>query len=167
MRRGTGRADRPGRVPVHPGRRPDAHRRRQGRGLRRGGDPAFAAYARQVVANARTLAAALAARGFSVTTGGTDTHLVTADPAPLGVDGRAARTRLAAAGIVVDTCALPHGHARGIRLGTAAVTTQGMGPAEMERTAELFASALRGPQDPPAVREAARELAAAFSPYRG
>ncbi|OII64702.1 serine hydroxymethyltransferase [Streptomyces sp. CC53] len=129
--------------------------------------PAFAAYARQVVANARTLAAALAARGCTVTTGGTDTHLVTADPAPLGVDGRAARTRLAAAGIVVDTCALPHGHARGIRLGTAAVTTQGMGPAEMERTAELFASALRGPQDPPAVREAVRELAAAFPPYRG
>ncbi|MGN7141583.1 serine hydroxymethyltransferase, partial [Streptomyces pseudogriseolus] len=50
--------------------------------------PAFAAYAHQVVTNARALAAALAAEGLTVTTGGTDTHLITADPAPLGVDGR-------------------------------------------------------------------------------
>lgn len=53
--------------------------------------PAFAAYAHQVVTNARALAAALAAEGLTVTTGGTDTHLITADPAPLGVDGRTAR----------------------------------------------------------------------------
>ncbi|MYS43654.1 serine hydroxymethyltransferase, partial [Streptomyces sp. SID5998] len=50
--------------------------------------PAFAAYAHQVVANARVLAACLAAEGLAVTTGGTDTHLITADPAPLGVEGR-------------------------------------------------------------------------------
>ena len=49
--------------------------------------PAFTAYAHQVVANARVLAAALDAEGLAVTTGGTDTHLITADPAPLGVDG--------------------------------------------------------------------------------
>lgn len=53
--------------------------------------PAFAAYAHQVVANARALAAHLAAEGLVVTTGGTDTHLLTADPAPLGVDGKTAR----------------------------------------------------------------------------
>lgn len=64
--------------------------------------PAFAAYAHQVVTNARALAAALAAEGLTVTTGGTDTHLITADPAPLGVDGRTARGRLAAAGMVLD-----------------------------------------------------------------
>ena len=77
-------------------------------------------------------------RGCVVTTGGTDTHLITADPAPLGVDGRTARGRLAAAGMVLDCCALPHADARGLRLGTAAVTTQGMGEAEMARIAALL-----------------------------
>lgn len=124
--------------------------------------PAFAAYAHQVVANARVLAARLAAEGFVVTTGGTDTHLITADPAPLGVDGRAARGLLAAAGMVLDCCALPHGEARGLRLGTAAVTTQGMGEAEMVRIAALCAAALR---QEPGIREEVVELARGFPPY--
>ncbi|MFF5372326.1 serine hydroxymethyltransferase [Streptomyces sp. NPDC013187] len=127
--------------------------------------PAFAAYAHQVVANARVLAARLAAAGLVVTTGGTDTHLITADPAPLGVDGRTARGRLAAAGLVMDCCALPHGDARGLRLGTAAVTTQGMGEAEMVRIAALFAGVLRGVTDPSRAREEVRELAGGFPPY--
>ncbi|GAA2238422.1 MULTISPECIES: serine hydroxymethyltransferase [Streptomyces] len=127
--------------------------------------PAFAAYAHQVVANARVLAARLAAEGLVVTTGGTDTHLITADPAPLGVEGRAARGRLAAAGLVLDCCALPHGDARGLRLGTAAITTQGMGEAEMIRIAGLFAGVLRGVTDPSRAREEVRELAGGFPPY--
>ncbi|GAA2288790.1 serine hydroxymethyltransferase [Streptomyces hawaiiensis] len=127
--------------------------------------PAFAAYAHQVVANARVLAARLAAEGLVVTTGGTDTHLITADPAPLGVDGRTARGRLAAAGLVMDCCALPHGDARGLRLGTAAITTQGMGEAEMVRIAGLFAGVLRGVTDPSRAREEVRELAGGFPPY--
>ncbi len=114
--------------------------------------PAFTAYAHQVVANARVLAAGLAAEGFVVTTGGTDTHLITVDPAPLGVDGRTARGRLAAAGMVLDTCALPHGDARGLRLGTAALTTQGMGEAEMARIAALFAAACAELQSEPSRR---------------
>ncbi|MFD7767655.1 serine hydroxymethyltransferase [Streptomyces sp. NPDC059787] len=126
--------------------------------------PAFAAYAHQVVANARALAAALAAEGLAVTTGGTDTHLITADPAPLGVDGRTARGRLAAAGLVLDCCALPHDD-RGLRLGTAAVTTQGMGAREMTFVAGLLASVLRGGTEPARAREDVRELAAAFPPY--
>jgi glycine hydroxymethyltransferase len=127
--------------------------------------PAFAAYAHQVVANARALAAALAAEGLAVTTGGTDTHLVTADPAPLGVDGRTARGRLAAAGLVLDCCALPHDDGRGLRMGTAAVTTQGMGAREMTFVAGLLASVLRGGTEPARAREDVRELAAAFPPY--
>ncbi|MFF8670675.1 serine hydroxymethyltransferase [Streptomyces sp. NPDC015242] len=127
--------------------------------------PAFAAYAHQVVANARVLAASLAAEGLAVTTGGTDTHLITADPAPLGVDGRTARGLLAAAGLVLDCCALPHGDARGLRLGTAAITTQGMGEAEMARIAELLAGVLRGVKETARAREEVRELAAAFPPY--
>ena len=127
--------------------------------------PAFAANAHQVVTNARALAAALAAEGLTVTTGGTDTHLITADPAPLGVDGRTARGRLAAAGMVLDSCALPHDDARGLRLGTAAVTTQGMGTGEMTLVAGMLASVLRGGTDPARAREDVRDLVAAFPPY--
>ncbi|MEU4077410.1 serine hydroxymethyltransferase [Streptomyces venezuelae] len=128
--------------------------------------PAFSGYAHQVVEHARVLAAALAAEGFALTTGGTDTHLITADPAPLGVDGRTARTRLAAAGVVLDTCALPYGEGRGIRLGTAAVTTQGMGAPEMARIAALFTAALRDdPAETARVRAEVRALTGRFPPY--
>ncbi|MFJ8632703.1 serine hydroxymethyltransferase [Streptomyces sp. NPDC093568] len=129
--------------------------------------PAFAMYAHQVVANARTLADALAEQGLVVTTGGTDTHLITADPAPLGVDGRDARGRLAAAGIVLDCCALPHGDARGLRLGTAAVTTQGMGEEEMEWLAASLAAVLRSETESQKTREEVRELTGRFPPYPG
>ncbi|MEV0174898.1 serine hydroxymethyltransferase [Streptomyces sp. NPDC050803] len=129
--------------------------------------PAFAAYAHQVVANARVLAAGLAAEGLVVTTGGTDTHLITADPAPLCLDGRSARGRLAAAGIVLDCCALPHGDGRGLRLGTAALTTQGMGEEEMARIAAMTAGVLRGEAETQKTREEVRELAGGFPPYPG
>ncbi|MFF5936695.1 serine hydroxymethyltransferase [Streptomyces sp. NPDC012508] len=127
---------------------------------------AFTTYAHQVVAHARLLADALSAEGFALTTGGTDTHLITADPAPLGIDGRTARSRLAAAGMVLDTCALPYGDGRGIRLGTAAVTTQGMGAPEMARIAALFTIALRDePGETARVRAEVRDLAGRFPPY--
>ncbi|MER8036863.1 serine hydroxymethyltransferase [Streptomyces hydrogenans] len=128
--------------------------------------PAFTAYAHRVVEHARVLAAALAAEGFALTTGGTDTHLITADPAPLGLDGRTARARLSAAGLVLDTCALPYGDGRGIRLGTAAVTTQGMGAPEMAGIAALFTAALRDePEETARVRAEVRELTRSFPPY--
>ncbi|MFI9582287.1 serine hydroxymethyltransferase [Streptomyces sp. NPDC052236] len=130
--------------------------------------PAFSAYAHQVVANARVLADALAAGGCTVLTGGTDTHLISADTAPLGVDGKVARGRLAAAGIVLDTCALPYGDGRGIRLGTAAVTTQGMREPEMARIAELFTAAMREESEGAGkIRTEVRELAGRFPPYQG
>ncbi|MEW1921979.1 serine hydroxymethyltransferase [Streptomyces sp. NPDC088360] len=132
--------------------------------------PAFTAYAHQVVANARILAQAqaLAAAGCAITTGGTDTHLILADPAPLGVDAQSARGRLAARGLVLDTCALPHADGRGLRLGTAAVTTQGMGDAEMVRIAALFADAVREESKEARdskVRDEVRELVGRFPPY--
>ncbi|MFD5767430.1 serine hydroxymethyltransferase [Streptomyces sp. NPDC127049] len=128
--------------------------------------PAFTGYAHRVVEHARVLAAALSAEGFALTTGGTDTHLITADPAPLGVDGRTARSRLSAAGMVLDTCALPYGDGRGIRLGTAAVTTQGMGAPEMARIAALFTVALRDePEETARARAEVRELTRSFPPY--
>ncbi|WP_329301673.1 serine hydroxymethyltransferase [Streptomyces sp. NBC_00659] len=127
--------------------------------------PAFTAYVHQVTANARVLAAGLEAEGLAVTTGGTDTHLLVADPVSLGVDGRTARGRLAAAGMVLDTCALPHGDARGLRLGTAALTTQGMGEPEMARVAALFAGVLRDEIEGRSAREEVRELTGRFPPY--
>ncbi|MGV9247938.1 serine hydroxymethyltransferase [Streptomyces sp. NPDC003710] len=127
----------------------------------------FGAYAHQVVANARMLAVGLAAEGLHVITGGTDTHLLTVDPAPLGIDGRTARGRLAAAGMVLDTCALPHGDARGLRLGTAALTTQGMREAEIARVAALFAAVLREEANAKRAREEVRELTDGFPPYPG
>ncbi|MFF8927463.1 serine hydroxymethyltransferase [Streptomyces longwoodensis] len=129
--------------------------------------PAFSAYAHRVVANARVLAAGLAAQGLAVTTGGTDTHLITADPAPLGVDGRTARGLLAGAGIVLDCCALPHADLRGLRLGTAAVTTQGMGEEQMTAVATLMARVLRRETDAQRARDDVRDLVAAFPPYPG
>jgi glycine hydroxymethyltransferase len=129
--------------------------------------PAFSTYAHRVVANARVLAAGLAAQGLAVTTGGTDTHLITADPAPLGVDGRTARGLLAGAGIVLDCCALPHADLRGLRLGTAAVTTQGMGEEQMSAVATLMARVLRRETDAQGARDDVRDLVAAFPPYPG
>ncbi|MGR6972741.1 serine hydroxymethyltransferase [Streptomyces cynarae] len=128
---------------------------------------AFAAYVHRVVGNARALATGLAAEGLHITTDGTDTHLIIADPAPLGVDGRSARGLLAAAGMVLDCCALPHGDARGLRLGTAALTTQGMGEGEMAYVAALFASVLRQETEARTVREKVRDLTEGFPPYPG
>ncbi|GAA2472484.1 serine hydroxymethyltransferase [Streptomyces thermolineatus] len=131
--------------------------------------PAFARYARQVVANARTLASGLAEQGLALRTGGTDTHLMVAGVTGLGLDGQQARARCAGAGIVVDKCAVP-GDPRppsagsAIRLGTASVTCQGMGEAEAALIADLIGRALRG------VRGVAAEVAdltARFPPRPG
>ncbi|GGY79102.1 serine hydroxymethyltransferase [Streptomyces nitrosporeus] len=131
------------------------------------GTPAYALYAHQVVAHARILAAGLADEGFDVVTDGTDTHLIVVDPAPLGVDGPQARERLLAAGLVLDTCALPYGDARGLRLGTAAVTTQGLDESTMGRIAALAGAAVRGDGDTASLRAEAAELAALNPPYPG
>ncbi|MFE6777149.1 serine hydroxymethyltransferase [Streptomyces sp. NPDC057702] len=127
----------------------------------------FVAYAHRVVDNARVLAWVLDGMGLDLLTGGTDTHLISADVTGLDLDGRTARGRLAAAGIVLDTCALPHpgqpaGYVRGLRLGTAAITTQGMGEAQMELIGELVGAALR---EESGTRGRVAELAGSFPPY--
>jgi glycine hydroxymethyltransferase len=129
--------------------------------------PDFAAYAHQVVANARLLSDALAADGLDVLTGGTDTHLIAADVSPLGLSGHEARALCAAAGIVLDKCRLPYDSrsgegCSGIRLGTAAITTQGMADAEMAQVAEVIGRALR---DGPGTATATAELVRRFPPY--
>jgi len=129
--------------------------------------PEFAGYARQVTENARVLAEGFAAEGLRVCTGGTDTHLVTADVSALGITGLQARGRCAAAGIVLDKYALPYdpqpcSTGSGIRVGTAAVTTQGMGTAEMTQVAALIGRALREERGLAPVVAA---LVAGFPPY--
>lgn len=138
----------------------------------RAGTPEYRAYAHRTVAGARVLATGLAEAGMRPLTGGTDTHLVTADVRPLGVSGAEAERRCAAAGLLLGKCALPYdsappSEASGIRLGSGTVTTQGMGEAELAEIAALVGRLLVEGTD---VRIGARvrELAGAFAaPGRG
>ncbi len=127
--------------------------------------PAFAEYSRRVVANARTLAAELAERGYRIVSGGTDTHLFLVDLRPKGLTGKEAEARLDAVGITVNKNAIPFDPApprvtSGIRIGTPAITTRGFGPEEMPRVAELIDRTLtEGPSE--ALLEEVRALALA------
>ncbi|WP_261569057.1 serine hydroxymethyltransferase [Frankia gtarii] len=118
--------------------------------LREAATPAYAQYARQVVANAQVLAEGLAAEGIRPVAGGTDTHLALLDLRELGVSGRDAEARCDAAGITLNKNAIPYDPqppavSSGIRVGTPAVTTQGMGESEMKEIAALIARAVRDP----------------------
>ena len=102
--------------------------------------PEFTAYAHAVVANAKTLAEALAARGFGVITGGTDNHLILIDVTSKGIGGKPYAQALDKAGIVANYNSVPFDKRKpfdpsGIRLGTPALTSRGMGKAEMEKLA--------------------------------
>jgi glycine hydroxymethyltransferase len=116
--------------------------------LKEASTPAYQEYARAVIANAQTLTKALAAEGMRPVTGGTDTHLALLDLQPLGVTGADAEARCGAAGIVLNKNAIPNDPqppsvASGIRVGTPAVTTQGMGEADMVEIASLISRAVR------------------------
>jgi glycine hydroxymethyltransferase len=120
--------------------------------LREAAEPGFAAYQRQVVANASTLASVLSASGFRLVSGGTDTHLMLVDVFSKGLTGKVAEAALGRAGITVNKNAIPFDQhppmvASGIRIGTPAVTTRGMGEAEMETIGELITRALETPED--------------------
>jgi glycine hydroxymethyltransferase len=110
--------------------------------------PAFKDYARQIVVNAQTLAAALEAQDVRIVSGGTDNHLMLADLTPLGVTGRDAATALDKAHITVNKNAIPFDPlkpaiASGIRIGTPAVTTRGMKEPEMEQIAKWIGRVLK------------------------
>ena len=100
-----------------------------------------------MVANARALAAALSARGYRIVSGGTDNHLFLVDVFSKGITGKEAETALDAAAITVNKNAIPFDQnppmvASGLRIGTPAVTTRGMGPAEMDAIGDFIARAL-------------------------
>jgi glycine hydroxymethyltransferase len=115
-------------------------------------EPAFAAYQRQIVANAARLAQVLVDRGFRLVSGGTDTHLMLVDVFSKGLTGKVAEAALGRAGITVNKNAIPFDTnppmvASGIRIGTPAVTTRGMREREMETIGELIARVLAAPDD--------------------
>jgi len=103
----------------------------------------FRAYSRRTVANARRLADALIERGLAIVSGGTDSHLMLVDLRPRGLTGKVAEELLVRAGITVNKNTIPDDPqspfvTSGIRLGTPALTTRGMGLSEMDRIAELI-----------------------------
>jgi glycine hydroxymethyltransferase len=115
-------------------------------------EPAFAAYQRQIIANAAALARALSSAGFRLVSGGTDNHLMLVDVFSKGITGKLAETALHDAGITVNKNAIPFDQnppmvASGIRIGTPAVTTRGMKEAEMELIADFITRALKTPED--------------------
>ncbi|MCX7819033.1 MAG: ribose 5-phosphate isomerase B [Kiritimatiellae bacterium] len=114
--------------------------------------PEFRDYARRVVENARVLAAALAEGGVRLVSGGTDNHLMLADVGAIGWTGKDAAAALDRAGITVNKNAIPFDSrspfvTSGIRIGTPAVTTRGMGPEEMRAIAGWILEVLRTPGD--------------------
>lgn len=132
--------------------------------------PEFKGYARAIVDNAKTLAAALAERGFSLVTGGTDNHLILADLTPLGVTGKVAAKALDRAGLVLNYNSVPFDPRKpfdpsGVRIGTPAVTSRGMGKDEMLRIADWMARVCAKPSDDStidAVRREVEEVCAKF-----
>ena len=129
--------------------------------------PDFRVYVSRVVDNARALASALAAGGLRIVSGGTDNHLMLVDVRPLGMTGAQAETCLKSAGLVVNKNSIPFDPqpprvTSGIRVGTPAVTTRGMGPADMEQVGGYIVEALRA-VDKPDRQEAIRLEVAAFA----
>jgi glycine hydroxymethyltransferase len=109
--------------------------------------PSFRDYARQVVANAKVMAATLAADGYRIVSGGTDTHLMLVDVFAKGMFGSEAEKALGEAGITVNKNAIPFDtnppmKPSGVRIGTPAVTTRGMKEAEMKQIAHWISEAL-------------------------
>jgi glycine hydroxymethyltransferase len=135
--------------------------------------PSFTAYCRQVVENARVLAADLAARGYHIVSGGTDNHLMLVDLRSKGLTGKVAEAVLDRAGITVNKNTVPRETqspfvTSGIRIGTPAVTTRGMDPAAMHEVAACIDRVLSAPGDEAvvaAVREDVRALAGRFPLY--
>jgi glycine hydroxymethyltransferase len=116
--------------------------------LKEAATPAYQTYARQVVSNAQALVEGVAAEGIRPVSGGTDTHLALLDLRELGVTGKQAEARCEAAGISLNKNAIPYDPqppfvASGIRVGTPAVTTQGMTEGDMKEIAALLAGAVR------------------------
>ena len=135
--------------------------------------PEFKTYARQVVANAKVLAADLMGRGYKLVTGGTDNHLLLVDLKGTDISGAEAEDALHKAGITVNKNAVPDDPrppaiTSGIRIGTAAVTTRGLGEAEFRILGGWMDEAIKRRADEAAlarIKKQVAELCAAFPLY--
>ncbi|HEX2165574.1 MAG TPA: serine hydroxymethyltransferase [Thermoanaerobaculia bacterium] len=141
--------------------------------LREAGTEEFRGYQGRIVANARRLAGRLAGHGFRIVSGGTDNHVFLVDVAAAGLTGKLAEQALQAAEITVNKNTIPYDPnpplvASGIRVGTPALTTRGMGESEMDTVGDLIAEVLRAPEDETVrarVRAAVHELTPRFPLY--
>jgi len=132
--------------------------------------PEFRQYARSVIENAKVLADCLSSGGLRLVSGGTDNHLMLVDVTPLGLGGKIAEATLDHCGITVNKNMIPYDQRKpadpsGIRIGTPALTTRGMGPDQMRQIGEWILRALRHPDDTSAIstiRGEVRELCARF-----
>ena len=114
--------------------------------------PEFSRYAHQVVENCRVLAAELSEAGMRLVSGGTDNHLILVDVTPLGITGRDAEQALEGVGIIANKNAIPYDPrpprvTSGLRLGTPAITSRGMGMEETGRVASMVARVLTNIDD--------------------
>lgn len=133
----------------------------------------FREYQQRILTNAVQLASSLAAHGLRIVSGGTDNHLVLVDVTSYDVTGKVAEAALEASGLTVNKNTIPFDPnpplvASGIRLGTPAVTTRGMGPSEMTAIADWISEVLKAPNDEAVhrrVRDSVRELCREFPLY--
>ena len=135
--------------------------------------PAYQKYAKDVIVNAKSLAAALESEGMRAVSGGTQTHLALIDIRATGVNGKVADERCGAAGIVLNKNSIPFDPeapsvTSGIRVGTPATTTQGMGVEEMKTIASLIARAIKSDDAAvhAAIKSEAHTLTARFPIYQ-
>jgi len=140
----------------------------------------FKNYQKRIVENAKHLAKELEKRGFKIVSGGTDTHLFLVDLTPMNVTGKAAERALESCGITVNKNTIPNETrspfvASGIRIGTPAVTTRGMGKEEMEEIADMIATVVEAVEDDEGnvpedvqnrIRKRVKELCEAFPLYK-
>ncbi len=135
--------------------------------MREAAQPAYQAYAGQVVANAQALAKSLEAEGMRAVSGGTDTHLALVDLRPIGVTGGDAEARCDAARIALNKNSIPYDPAppmkpSGIRVGSPSVTTQGMVESDMAQVGALLARAVKAEHGTPAGDTELAEVAEAL-----
>ena len=132
--------------------------------------PEFKVYAEQVIKNAKVLAAELMAKGLTIVSGGTDTHVMLVDVRNTGLTGKEAEHLLDEIGITANKNTIPFDPASpfvtsGVRLGTPALTTRGLKEDDMKKIADIIATVLQNPEDTAKHQDAAKRVAALCEKY--
>ena len=132
--------------------------------------PEFKVYAEQVIKNAKVLAAELIAKGLTIISGGTDTHVMLVDVRNTGLTGKEAEHLLDEIGITANKNTIPFDPASpfvtsGVRLGTPALTTRGLKEDDMKEIADIIATVLQNPEDTAKHQDAAKRVAALCEKY--